>query len=151
MNQAAIHFKLFWLMLAFLLAVSFAACSDNEEITDKAKINEINLLMDSVPLYPSKTLIDQNTDSYSNGASVTKTFKSDVGYTEIKQFYLDELADEGWQFVAEKDVKHRGRIRNQRALEFQKDNFALTIQFAGDRSQELGWDYAVKVGFPADN
>jgi len=81
----------------------------------------------------------------SSSLVIAKTYKSDANLDDVQQFYVRQLAPAGWRFLEEREVKDRGRIRGEHLLEFTKGNYRLTIEFAGERRADLGWDYAIEL------
>jgi hypothetical protein len=77
-------------------------------------------------------------------------YESDAEFVEVEQFYESKLPPLGWNPIEERSVKDRGRILGERIIVFQKEDYWLTIYFAGERRSNLGRDYAVWVSSPKD-
>jgi hypothetical protein len=73
-----------------------------------------------------------------------------VPFDEVKEFYLKQLINQGWQLIEEQELKDKGRYKGERVLHFTRGEFLLSIQFAGKRKEVLGWDYALRIGHPRD-
>lgn len=63
----------------------------------------------------------------------------------MTRFYTERLPRDGWQLVAAREVKDRGRIRGERLLQFRRGGYELSIKSASKRAADLGWDYALEV------
>jgi hypothetical protein len=138
--------------LLFAVLTIFGACQANTpDEADVSRVNEIAGFFDDLPIHPSKALKHPHNESDGDTASVAKTYQSDAAFDEVREFYLERLSPKGWQFIEERELKDRGRFRGERVLEFQKGEFVLSIQFAGERRDSLGWDYAVRIAYPEYN
>lgn len=135
---------LIYLATVLLLCASLCACNDKDEINNEARPDAIRLLS-AVPIYPGMVEVDSAFTIEAEG----KRFNSDASFAEVKRFYVKRLTKDGWQFVADSEVKDRGRIRGERRLEFRQGVYQLSIRYAGERAKELGWDYTIKV-FPEE-
>jgi hypothetical protein len=65
-------------------------------------------------------------------AGVYKSYFSTAKYDDVKQFYMRELGNIGWQLSSEE---------NGRGLDFKKGDFRIGVQYAG--SDARSWNYAV--------
>ncbi len=54
------------------------------------------------------------------------------------------------ELIEEQKLRDRGRYRDERGLHFTRGEFLLSIQFAGRRREDLGWDYALRIAYPSD-
>jgi hypothetical protein len=54
------------------------------------------------------------------------------------------------ELIEEQKLRDRGRYRDERVLHFTRGEFLLSIQFAGRRREDLGWDYALRIAYPSD-
>lgn len=154
MKKALYHYCSPIIVLALIVAVAtivLTGCQSEPPAAESDKVNEIVKLFDDIPLYPSKTAQNTVKETEHEAASIARTYQSEAAFEEVRQFYLEQLPRLGWRFVAERELKDRGRIRGERILEFQKDKFVLSIQFAGRRRADLGWNYAIRIAYPVDN
>lgn len=144
-------FQSIFIALLFFVLINVTACENKNPIEDHARTNELINFFNEIPLHRSKTEKESQSESDGEHVSIARTYHSDASFEEIREFYLRELPRRGWQFVEEREVKDRGRIKGERALDFQKGNFVLSIQFAAERRDDLGWDYAIRIAYPAEN
>jgi hypothetical protein len=141
----------FIILMFFLHVISSSSCQNDYSEADLNQIDQINNLFDEIPVHPGKTELQAQTKKEVSGTAVVRKYRSNVSFEETRSFYLDRLPGSGWQFTEERELKDRGRHRGERVVEFQKGGFVLSVQFAGNRRESLGWDYAVRLAFPADN
>ncbi len=106
--------------------------------------------MKSVSAHPSKVEIETNNHSSGSNASITRKYKSDVPFDDVKEFYLKQLTHQGWQLIEEQELKDKGRYKGERVLHFTRGEFLLSVQYAGKRKEVLGWDYVLRIAHPAD-
>ena len=141
--------KLHGRKICLLGLVVFSISCGTAPRPDDLKIAETKRLWQTVPIYPGVTVTVNNTVTADSPLVITKTYKLDAQFADVRQFYLERLAPAGWQFVGENEVKHKGRIRGERVLTFTHSNHRLIVQFAGELRGDLGWDYAVELA-PSD-
>jgi hypothetical protein len=79
-------------------------------------------------------------------SSIHKYYRSDVGYEEVKRFYVSELTDSGWLLAGERFVKDWGRDLGGRELRFERDGYYVVIFYFGERS-DTDSKYSVAVGW----
>lgn len=128
----------------------FTACRSVIPIMDNPKYQELESLWKNIPVYSGFVEGKVETTSTEAQVEIIHKYKSDAEFADVKQFYGSKLPPLGWKPIEELSVKDRGRIRGERIIVFQKEDYWLTIHFAGERSGELGWDYAVWVSSPKD-
>ncbi len=134
-----------------VILITLSSCNSHDSNTSSLKLDEITEILKSVSIHPSKVEIETNNHSSSSNTSITRKYKSDVPFDEVKEFYLKQLINQGWQLIEEKELKDKGRYKGERALHFTRGEFLLSIQFAGKRKEVLGWDYALRIAHPADS
>lgn len=108
------------------------------------------MLWQAVPLYSGMTEVNSSFTSTASQAIIVKKYQCQASFNDVKEFYMERLQQTGWRFIKDEEIKDRGRIREERLLQFQQNGYQLLIQFAGTRSAELGWDYAIEISYPAD-
>ena len=140
----------FILLCAIVTPVVLSGCNSHESNLGSSKLDEITEILKSVSAHPSK--IELETDNHSDGSntSITRKYKSDVSFDEVKEFYLKQLTKQGWQLIEERELRDRGRFRDERVLHFTRGEFLLSVQYAGKRKEVLGWDYVLRIAHPAD-
>ncbi|MDQ3713894.1 MAG: hypothetical protein M3388_16980 [Acidobacteriota bacterium] len=136
-----------WVILIF---ITLSSCDSHDSNADGSKLDEITEILKSVSIHPSKAEIETNNQSSGSNASITRKYKSDVPFDEVKEFYLKQLANQGWQLIEEQELKDKGRYKGERVLHFTRGEFLLSVQFAGKRKEVLGWDYALRIAHPSD-
>jgi hypothetical protein len=140
----------FILLWVIVLSAVFSGCTSHDKNVDSSKSDEITAILKSVSVHPSKTELETNNHSSGSKVSITRKYKSDASFDEIKEFYLKQLTNQGWQLVGEQELKDKGRFRSERVLHFTRGEFLLSVQFAGERKEILGWDYAIRIAHPSD-
>lgn len=135
------------LLLTALLGVALTgACGGSSRSGDADTLPSriAAQIEESVPVYPgwSRT---QETRGFSRGTEEAAKYTSDASFDDVSRFYTERLPRDGWQLVAAREVKDRGRIRGERLLQFRRDGYELSIKSAGERADDLGWDYALEV------
>ena len=138
------------LLWAVVILSALSGCSSRKSNENSSKLDEISEIFKSVPLHPSKVEIETDTHSDISKAAITKKYKSEASYDEVKQFYIEQLGAQGWHLIEEDELKDRGRYRGEFVLHFTRDEFVLSVQFAGMRRDDLGWNYALRLAYPAD-
>jgi hypothetical protein len=111
------------------------------------KFKEVERLWATVPIYPGMVEVNSSSSSTGNQARIDRDYKSDAPLAEIKRFYLEKLSPAGWRFISERELKHRGRFRGERLLEFRHAEYDLDIKYSGARSTELGSDYSITISW----
>ncbi len=137
-------------VLVFVTVSVFNACRSDIPIADNPKYQELENLWKSIPVYSGFVEGEIETTSEAAQVEIIQKYKSDAEFAEVEQFYAGKLPPLGWKPIEERSVKDRGQIRGERIIVFQKEDYWLTIHFAGERRAELGWDYAVWVSSPQD-
>ncbi len=128
----------------------FNACRSNIPTANNPKYKEVESLWKTIPVYAGWREVKTGTTSTTAETEIIKKYESNAGLADVEQFYRNQLPSSGWEQVDDRSIKDRGRIRGEQILVFQKENFWLTIEFAGTRSAELGWDFAVRLATPKD-
>ena len=137
--------KLVPLLNALLTCAVMGACDTDGPNRDNSKLREIEQIWQTLPIYPSMVEVDRSSSSASSEALVSRQYQSDASFEDVRRFYVEQLARDGWQLVADREVKDRGRIRGERQIDFRRGEFYLDILYAGARRAELGWTYAIEV------
>ena len=109
-----------------------------------AKLNEIRGLLNAVPVYPGAREVDSFWSDKALHTVASKNYQSDVPYDELKSYYVEQLKPLGWRLIAEKPVKDWWRDLSGRELTFQRGDYLLSIQFAGEKA-DYGWDYSISI------
>ncbi|HEX8637493.1 MAG TPA: hypothetical protein VF692_05480 [Pyrinomonadaceae bacterium] len=135
--------------ICLLIIIASGICCAPAAKPDALKIEEINRIWQSIPVYPGMMETTENTVPTDSPLVITKTYKSDASFEDVQKFYAERMITAGWQLIVEEEIKDRGRIRGEQILEFTKDGYRLTVEFAGQLKADLGWDYAIELS-PAD-
>ncbi len=139
-----------FISLWIIVILITSSCDSHDSNADSSKLDEITEILKSVSVHPSKVEIETNNHSNSSNASIIRKYKSDVPFDEVKEFYLKQLTNQGWQLIEEHELKDKGRYKGERVLHFTRGEFLLSVQFAGKRKEVLGWDYALRIAHPSD-
>ena len=143
-------FKFIWFYWVIVILVALPGCDSQDPIAGNAKLDEMSGILQSVAVHQSK--IEVETDKHLSGSnfSITKKYKSDAPFDDIREFYHQQLVNQGWHFVEEQELKDRGRFRDERVLHFTRGEFLLTVQFSARRGVDVGWNYALRIAYPSD-
>lgn len=98
-----------------------------------------------MPVHPGIAEVDRSSSASGGEALVSRMYRSDAHFEDVRDFYAERLAGHGWRLVDDREVKDRGRIRGERQVEFRRGKFYIDIRYAGARRDEFGWTYAVDV------
>jgi hypothetical protein len=110
------------------------------------KLDEIQSIWKKLPLYPGLVEVDQSSASGFDKAYVSKSFTSSANYDDVKRFYLEHLTSEGWKLFRERELKEWGQNLGGRQIEFRRDEYDLTIEYAPN-SANHGWNYGISVSW----
>jgi len=122
------------------------ACGAN---SDGSKFREIERLSDSIPEFPSTTLISEDKASRGITAGIYRYYRSQAKYEDVKQYYMNELPKAGWAFSHETALKDWWQDLGGRELEFHRrgaPEYYVAIQYAGEKAS-YKWDYAITIGW----
>ena len=112
--------------------------------SDGSKIAEIENLWSTLPLYSGMTEVNNSRSSSGRKAHLSRSFKSDSPYEEMRRLYVGKLIEQGWQFVKERQLSDWGRDKGGRELEFRRGEYQLSIEYAGG-SPDQDWNYAIGI------
>jgi len=79
-------------------------------------------------------------------AGISKLYKSDATYDDVKRFYMAELTQKGWEYIAERPIKDWGADFGGRELVFRDNEYQFSIQYAGENAN-YNWNYAIDIGW----
>lgn len=142
--------KFIWFCWVIVILVALSGCDSHDPVAGSAKLDEMSEILQSVAVHQSKIEVETDNQLSSSNVSITKKYKSDAPFHEIKEFYHQQLVNQGWHFVEEQELKDRGRFRDERVLHFTRGEFLLTVQFSARRGVDVGWDYALRIAYPSD-
>ncbi len=137
--------KIYRQQICLLIVISLNICCGLAPKPDELKIEETKRIWQTIPIYPEMTETGEDSIPEGSPLVIAKTYKSDANLAAVQQFYVQQLAPAGWMFLEDREVKDRGRIRGEQLLEFTKGSYRLSVEFAGERRLDLGWDYAVEL------
>ena len=135
------------LVLAIATLVSLSNCKRYSANKDDAKLKEVQRLYNALPIYDDFQAIAGSSYSKSMLASVSKSYKSDARYDDVKNFYSTRLIPEGWQLSKERNLKDWSRDYGGRELTFEKGEYSVVIEYRGDKAIDPDWNYAIGVGW----
>ena len=87
-----------------------------------------------------------NTQSGFGKAYISKHFRSDESYDNMRSFFVERLTQEGWKLNSERQLKDWGKDVGGTELEFQKADFKINIEFRGEKADD-DWDYGITIGW----
>ena len=121
------------MLTVLLICLVVSACATDGANQNNIKLREIEHLWQSVPIYPGMVEVNRSSSSSGSEARVSRRYQSDAYFAEVRRLYLEQLAQAGWQLVAHREVKDRGRIRVEREFDFRRGEFYLDMRYAGAR------------------
>jgi hypothetical protein len=129
-----------------LLLCTATACNTLYPNLDGSKFKEVERLSVGVPTFPGSVRVGEKAGaSKPSSAYVGSKYKcADNHYESIKQFYLQSLAQSGWEFTGERQLYQWDEYLGGRALDFRKGEYKVVVEYAGERANK-GWDYSVAV------
>jgi hypothetical protein len=113
---------------------------------DKARLNEVKQIWAAFPIFPGMVEVNTFEASGFGKAFISKQFKSNASYADVRQFYVDRLTKTGWELARERNLKDWTEDLGGRQLTFSKREHEITIEFAGERA-EKGWEYGIGIGW----
>lgn len=129
-----------WLFLSLLCSGCWSAKED------AAKLQEVRSVWARLPSYPGMQEIDSKTESGYGKALVSKKFRSDARYDEVRRFYVESLGRDGWEIYGEKQLKGFGSNFGGYEIRFLKSDLSIVIEYAGDKA-DYGWQYGIAVSW----
>jgi len=99
---------------------------------------------------PMPHAISQNYQSIykDQHALVEGDYLSTASYQQIRQYYIDELAQHGWQFKQESELRDWGRDLGGKEIFFCKGDYTATVVYSGMGQQaNAGWAYALDISW----
>ena len=101
-------------------------------------------------IMPMPHAISQNYQSIykDQHALVEGDYLSTASYQQIRQYYIDELAQHGWQFKQESALRDWGRDLGGKEIFFCKGDYTATVVYSGIGQQaNAGWAYALDISW----
>jgi hypothetical protein len=132
------------LIAAAFLSLAAVACKRYSPNRDDAKLKEVLHLWESIPIYPGCSQVDQHHYSKDYFATVSKGYKCDVTYDQVKGFYLLGLEGAGWTLVRERELGWWFGEERHRELTFRNGEYWVILEYAGEKAN-AGWAYGVTV------
>ena len=112
------------------------------------KLYQAQELINRVSPYPDSEVVETSAGSKDRIATVGRAYKSKASYEDLKRYYSEKLATQGWRYETENDLFDWGRNFGGRRILFRQGQFQLVIEYAG-RGADYGWDYAVNITWQA--
>lgn len=116
--------------------------------TSRSKLEEIKIIWATLPLYHGMIEVNHSASSGFGRAFMSKSFRSEASYDEIKRFYSERLARVGWQLARERPLKDWNKDLGGQLIEFRNGEFGLSIEYAGQKA-DYGWNYGIGITWPA--
>ncbi|HXQ70193.1 MAG TPA: hypothetical protein VN844_06880, partial [Pyrinomonadaceae bacterium] len=95
---------------------------------------------------PGMQETDTSSSSGGGKALISKGFRSDARYEDVKRFYVEYLERDGWKIESDKQLKDIGSDFGGSEIKFRKGDLSLAIEYAGPRAG-YGWQYAIGVSW----
>ena len=116
---------------------------------DGSKFRDIENLWIPIPQYDRS--IEKSSDSYSTGrkADVSKYYKSDADFDDIRSFYHEVLIGNGWTFSKEEHFTDWGIDKGGIRIYYRRGDYTFSIVYPG-KNANYGWDYAVGINWKSD-
>ncbi len=134
---------IFWPLLS--------SCQANGPATISQEwVKAVEALWATLPVHASFSEVKKPSFSPDGGPRFSARYTASSPYDEVRRFYINEFARSGWQFIRERELKDRGRVKGERLLEFRKSKYELDIKYSGERERELGWENHIELSRPAE-
>ena len=78
-------------------------------------------------------------------ASLSLSFKSDAPFDDVRRFYVEKLASDGWQLVEDRKLSDWGRDMGGHLLEFRRGEYQIAIEKGGRNNDD--WDYGINFSW----
>jgi hypothetical protein len=145
LTQLRRHTRKLVLVLACLFcSVCVTSCWATKQ--DEAKFEELKAIASQLPTYAGMQEISSTANAGYGKAIVSKGYRSNARYDDVKRFYIDRLEHDGWQLVSERQLKGFGSDLGGYHLEFHKGDTSLGIEYAGEKA-DYEWQYAIAVSW----
>jgi hypothetical protein len=128
-------------VIAFTGAALFLGCGPN---SDGSKLRELEQLQSTLPIFPSMIETSVHTDSKGTLAGISKLYKCEARYDDVKVFYMAGLRKGGWEYSDERSIRDWERDLGGRQLTFRKNEYKFSVTYAGENAN-YGWDYAIDI------
>jgi len=77
---------------------------------------------------------------------VGSEYATSQSYSEIRRYYDQELAQHGWAFYREEEVRDWGRNLGGRIAHYRKRGYTASLQYAGERAND-SWNFALDLSW----
>lgn len=113
---------------------------------DNAKFEELKAIAAQLPTYPGMQEISSTASGGYGKAIVSKSYRSDARYEDVKRFYIEHLERDGWKLTSERQLNGFGGDPGGYLIEFHKGDVSIGIEYAGERAN-YGWQYGISVSW----
>jgi hypothetical protein len=134
----------FFETLIFVLALGILLCSACGPNSDGSKLMELEQLDRSLPVFPLWVQTSEHRISKGTLASVSRYYKSEAAYDDVRSFYVAELKQRGWEYAGERGIKDWGTDLGGRELIFRSGEYQFSVTYAGEKAA-YGWHYATGI------
>ena len=134
------------ILISIPLLLSLTNCKQFSPNKHDAKLKEVENLWASLPIPAGFEETWRGSTSKSMLASVSRHYKSDARYDDVKSFYVTRLIPEGWHLSKEEALKD-WLGGGGRQLTFTKEEYSVVIEYEGEKAIDPDWNYAIGVGW----
>lgn len=127
--------------VGFIIYQHFEYGPISEDIKEQLEIE-----FKQIKQFPSAILSSYRAHSRPENVLVGGKYNTESPYAEIKKHYDTELRNNGWTFSKEEAVKGWGKDLGGKAIEYCKEKYAASIQYAG-ADADYGWTYAFNMSW----
>ena len=139
------------IVAVLLIAWVLSACqATSPSALGEDQIKKIKALWATLPIHTNFREVKAPSLDSDGSPRFSARYTVTAPYDEVRHFYTEELARSGWQFIRERELKDRGRMKGERLLEFQKNGYELDIKYSGEREMELRWAYQIELSWPTE-
>ena len=86
----------------------------------------------------------------SRNASVSGAFSTNLTFPEVRNYYDQELARNGWKFDKEERVQDWWRDFGGGSVQYCKGNYRAFLQYAGENA-DYGWNFSLSLSWRLEN
>ena len=150
-SQTTRRYLRFFSLASLSILVAFTACgslfnSRKGETAQKQLEQEFKAI---TPL-PGASPRNYHASHKSGQALVGSTYSTNLPYGEIRNYYDEELARQGWRFHEEYGLEDWGGDFGGRTAEYCKGAYKASLQYAGERAN-YGWVFALDLSWGLDS
>jgi len=128
-------------LLLLYLVVSFDKSYSQFDLIEQSLTDELN----KIP--PVSRAVEVNRDimkEEDREILITTKYKTNLSYSEIKNYYNRILNENGWVNIKEEKILYWGNDLGGKLISYSKGDYVATLHYAGEKS-DYSWVYAFSM------